>query len=145
MKINDILALWKTDAIIDEHALDREALKIPDLHHKYLKILLDERIRMKALKIERKRLYGKLCCYYRGELNNPEDLKEIGKQPWPLKVKYQNIDQYIDQDTEYVAINLKVIDLEERVAALEEILQQLRNRGFQLREAIDFVKLKAGF
>lgn len=145
MTIDEILDLWKHDCRMNEHDLDHESLRIPELQNKYLKPLLDARIELKRSIKAKKKLYGLLKQYYRGELNNPTDLAKVNRTAWPLRVIKENIDDYIDQDSEYLALCDTVDYNEERVAALEEILHMLKNRGFQINAALKFLEIKSGF
>lgn len=142
MKLDEILALWTSDAKISEYDLDRESLTIAEKHGKYLNFFLDERAALKKLLLEKRRLYGFLCQYYRGELNGTPELK--GRTNWPLKVKYNNIEEYIDQDPEYLTLQKEIAASEDKVSALEEILRSLNNRGFQIKNALEFIKIKSG-
>lgn len=145
MTLDDILDEWKKDCALDEHSLDRESLRTSELHNKYLKMLLDQRSRLKMLKIEINRFRGELKSYLKGELNNPEDLKRLGREPSQIKILDRNMDNYLDQDSAYINYNLKLIEQEEKVYALEEVLNQLNKRGFQIKEAVAFLKLKSGY
>ena len=82
MKIDEIIESWKQDSVIDDVDLDREALKIPNLHAKYLRLLFEQRVKLRSLQGKRKELKRVLGEYYRGDLNNPEDLTEINREPW---------------------------------------------------------------
>ena len=145
MTLDEILDSWKTDCQLDEHSLDRESLKISELQNKYLKALLQERSMLKIMKLELNRFRGELKSYLKGEFNNPEDLKRLGRPPCALRVLDKNMDSYIDQDPEYIKLSAKIIAQEEKTAALEEILASLKARGFQIKEAVEFLKLKSGF
>jgi len=130
---------------MDKDAIDIEALKISELQNKYLKMLLMERPILKRLEVEKKRLRGELCSYFRGEFNNKEDLDRIGRPPCQLKIKYSNLDEHIDQDPAWIKLVLGIIKQEEKVAALGEILYSLKWRGTQIRELNEWLKVKAGF
>ena len=74
--MEELLDMWQTDSKVDDTDLDVESLKIPTLHGKYLKIMYNEKLRLRSLKIKQKSLTKTLTEYYRGDLNNPDDLKE---------------------------------------------------------------------
>ena len=141
MKLEELLDLWKNDSKVDDIDLDTESLKIPELHGKYLKYLYDSRIQLRALKIKQKSLYNKLGQYYRGELNNPEDLKELKREPWPKVVLKQDIPEYIGADNSMMSLQSKIAYQEELVGCCEDILKNINNRGFQIRAAIDWRRL----
>jgi len=145
MKLEEILDEWKVDSKLDEKSLDRESLKTSELHEKYLRFLCDERNKLRLMKIDMYRLEGELKSYFKGEFNNPEDLKRLGRPAFPLRVLDKNVDGYLFQDTEYLKLKARMSQQEEKVAALEEILNHVNKRGFQIKEANEFNKLQGGF
>ena len=50
MNFNDIYDMWGKDSQIDTLALDEESLKIPILHSKYVRLLIDERRKLNKMK-----------------------------------------------------------------------------------------------
>jgi hypothetical protein len=141
MKIEQIIESWREDSKLDDVELDSEALRIPSLHAKYLKLLFEERVRLRSLKGKHKQLKRVLSEYYRGDLNNPEDLKEINREPWGKHVLKNEVDNYVDGDQEMIALNTKISYYEETVSVLEEILKAINNRNFQIKNAIDWRRL----
>lgn len=141
MKIDEIINLWQQDARIDDIELDRESLNVPVLHGKYLKIYYQEKLKLRKLKIEYKTLTKVLSEYYRGELNNPEDLEDIGREPWPKTVLKQDIPSFIEGDQQMIDHVTRMVYQEEVVSLLEDILKAINNRGYQIKNAIDWRKL----
>lgn len=139
--IEDIISSWREDCKLDDTELDIEALKIPNLHAKYLKMLAEHRVKLRALRIKQKQLNQTLYDYYKGDLNNPEDLATIKRDPWPKTVLKQDMPMYIESDEEMVKMNSKVAMQEEIVGVCEEILKSINNRGFQIKNAIDWRRL----
>lgn len=141
MTAEEIMDMWSVDAKIDDVELDRESLNTPNLHGKYLKSLFNQRMKLRALRLKQKQLSTTLQEYYRGELNNPEDLEAIGREPWPKTVLRTDLSSYVDSDKEMVALVTKIAYYEEVVDLLEEILKVINNRGFQIKNAIEWRKL----
>ena len=139
--IEDIISSWREDCKLDDTELDTEALRIPNLHAKYLKMLAENRVKLRALRIKQKQLSQTLYDYYKGDLNNPEDLAAIKREPWPKTVLKQDMPMYIESDEEMVKMNSKVAMQEEIVGVCEEILKSINNRGFQIKNAIDWRRL----
>ena len=54
MTLEEILESWEQDCIVDKTELAEEALKIPNLHSKYLRILSTEKLKLKKLESEYK-------------------------------------------------------------------------------------------
>ena len=98
-------------------------------------------MKLRSLKIKYKSLSRKLGEYYRGELNNPEDLTELNREPWPKVTLKQDIPSYIDADKDMVTLQTKLAYQEELVGCCEDILKSINNRGFQIRAAIDWRRL----
>lgn len=141
MKVDEITSMWLDDAKIDDVDLDTESLKIPSLHAKYLKILYEEKLKLKSYIIKRKTFSRVLSEYYRGDLNNKEDLAEIGREPWSRTVLKQDIASYVDSDHDMIKLLTKISYQEEVVSLLEDILKNINNRGFQIKNTIDWRRL----
>jgi hypothetical protein len=144
MKIEDIIVMWQSDSKIDETELSRESLNIPILHGKYLKHFSDERLKLRAFKMKQKQLQQRLMDYYRGDLNNPEDLAELGREPYPYKRLKQDINYYVDSDDEMVQLNTKIAYQQEMVDVLEEIIKAINSRGYVIKNSLDFLKFTSG-
>lgn len=141
MKLEEIIDQWTKDAKIDDVELDRESLAIPVLHGKYLKLYYEEKLKYKKYKIQYKKLHKVLCEYYRGELNNPEDLEELGRQPWAKTVLKQDVNQFVEGDDQMINLVTKMVYQEEVVSLLEDIMRSINNRGFQIKNAVEWRKL----
>ena len=143
MKIEDITSLWDKDSKIDETELGSESTKIPQIHNKYLKIFMGERVQLIRLKAQQKRAKKLLTEYYLGELDR-EELEELGRDQFYKKVLKQEIDTYIESDDMMIDAILKTSLQQEKVDYLEAILRQINNRGFQIKNAIDWNKFISG-
>ena len=144
MKIEDIISMWQEDVKIDETELSRESLNIPLLHGKYLKHFSDERLKLRALKMKHKQLSTRLTDYYRGDLNNPEDLAELGREPYEFKRLKQEVSHYVDSDSEMVQLNTKIAYQQELVDILEEIIKAINTRGYVIKNSLDFLRFTSG-
>ena len=65
MNIEKIIEEWRKDIVLDDVDLDNEALRIPNLHAKYLKILFEERVKLRSLRGKQKQLKRTLQDYYK--------------------------------------------------------------------------------
>lgn len=144
MKIENIIGMWQEDVKIDETELSRESLNIPLLHGKYLKHFSDERLKLRALKMKHKQLSTRLSDYYRGDLNNPEDLAELGREPYEFKRLKQEVSHYVDSDSEMVQLNTKIAYQQELVDILEEIIKAINTRGYVIKNSLDFLRFTSG-
>jgi len=141
MTLDQIIEEWRKDALFDDTELDTESLKVPSLHNKYLKILSQARLTLRKLKIERKNLGKILREYYLGNLNNPEDLEDIGREPWTLTVMKTEVKEYIDTDEDMIKIDSKIEYTEEKIEVVQEIMKMLNARGYQINNAIKWREL----
>ena len=139
--IEDIISLWREDSKLDDTELDIESLKIPNLHAKYLKLLAENKVKLKALRVRQKQLYSTLYNYYKGDMNNKEDLAVLNREPWPKTVLKQDMSMYIDADNDMVKLSAKIGLQEEVVGVCEEILKSINTRGFTIKNAIDWRRL----
>jgi hypothetical protein len=143
MNIEDIFTEWSKDSHIDRSELDSESLKTPNLQIKYLKWLAAERVRHESLKDEYKKLHLEKFTFY---VDGPskEQIKEGMELPPRGKILKNEADRYLDADTDLIKFKLKLAIQKEKVSLLEEIVKSLNNRGFQIRNAIEFMKFTNG-
>jgi hypothetical protein len=143
MKLDEIHSLWSQDCEISRIELGEEALKIPKLHSKYLRMFSDERMLLRKLEEDRSTLKLLKIDYYRGVLPE-EDLRVNGWEPFRLSVLKSDIPMYLDADQDIIKINLKISVQQEKVDTLEAIIKSISNRGYLIKSAIDFEKFKVG-
>lgn len=142
--VNDLASMWSKDSEIDALEPGKESIRISKLHSKYLQIMTEHNMIVKKLEKE----YAKLKClkweYYKGDLNNPDDLKEYGWQPWVKTVLRQDIPMYLDADKDLNNILLKRDTSKEIADACGAILKELHSRTFQLKAHITWEMFMAG-
>jgi len=143
VKIEDIFALWETDSKIDRTELSDESLKIPQLHHKYYKIFTNERLLLRKLEADAKIL--KLEKY---EFYTQGHTKETQDKGWELPsrgmILKADLPMYMESDKEIIELNLKIGYQLEKIELLENIIKTISNRGFQIKNAIDWNKFIQG-
>ena len=144
MNLDNIIDSWKTDTKLDDLNLDAESIKVSSLHAKYLGFLSEERILLRKLSIDRRNLVKKLIEYYRGDLNNPEDLKEIGREPYAKKVMKNEVMSYVEADSDLIKIDARIEIQQEKVDTLLEIMKSINSRGFQIKNVIEWRRLTFG-
>ena len=143
MKFEEIQKLWSGDCEIDETELSQESVKIPQLHNKYLIFFHDERLRLRNMKFE----YGKLLKlkreYYSGRMT-AEEMEAFDWEPFQFKLLKADIQEYIDADEDIIEIKKKLALQEEKVDYLEAIVKGLSNRGYLIKNAIDWKRFTEG-
>lgn len=143
MKLDEIHQLWADDCNINQMELGQESLKLPKLHAKYLNIMTQERMTLRKLEEERKELVKLKHDYYRGILPE-EDLKEHGWTPFQLSVLKSDIPMHLDADQDIIKANLRIASQQEKVDVLEQIIRTIHNRGYLIKNAIEWEKFKVG-
>lgn len=143
MKLDDIFKEWNIDSEIDGTNLGNEALKISQLHNKYYKIFINERLLYRKYTEEAKVLKQKKYEFY--TLGPDEDSDELGWELPPQgRILKQEASQYVDTDPDIINMNLKIGIIQEKIELLESIIKSLVNRGFNIKAAIDYERFKAG-
>ena len=143
MKLDELSQEWIQDAKIDTTELGIASLKIPELHSKYLKIYFDERRKLKALEFQSKDLSLKKYEYYNGKLSQ-EELDELNWEPFAKRLMKNEVDMYLDSDKDIINNNVRIITQKEKLAFLEEVLKNVNQRNFQIKNAIEWKKFTQG-
>jgi len=143
LKLEEILDAWKIDAKIDEAAVDKESLAIPQLHHKYLKMFTRENLLLKKMRATHDQLVLNKQEYYSGRMCQ-EDLDTFGWHPFPHRVIKQDIPRYLDGDDEIIASRLKNDYQREKVDAIKSIMSTINNRSFHINNFINWQKFLSG-
>lgn len=138
--LEDIKSQWAEDSVMDRELLDEESLKIPQLHSKYLNYLSD----VKLLKIKKEQEYKTLIRdkfeYYTGK-SDPQVYQE---KPFDLKILKQDLTLYMDSDPEIQLLQTRINYYEEIIYFLEKVLSCINNRGFQIKNSIDWQRFMQG-
>jgi hypothetical protein len=143
MKFEEIRIEWEKDSVIDKTELAVESLKIPILHSKYYNIFIQEAVRHRKFLGEQKILLRKMFEYYSGEMSL-EEMKVNNLEIFQRKLLKADIEKYISSDKAVIEMDLKVGIQRETIDFLESILKTINNRGFQIKNAIDFLKFQNG-
>ena len=143
MKLEEIQEFWNADREIDITELANESVRIPQIHDKYLKIYIDERIRLKGLQFELTKLVRLKTDYYAGKLTQ-EELEKLGWEQFLERLLKNEISTYIEADDDIIKLKKNIVLLEEKIHYLDSIIKMISNRGFQIKSAIDWIKYKNG-
>ena len=143
MTLEEIFTEWANDSKIDKADLDNESLNTPILHAKYLKMFAVERLSLQRLEAEYKILHKLKCEYFAGTLDT-DTIRERGWQHNPKMILKSDINMHIDADAEIQKLALKIGRQREKISTLDSILKTIANRGFQIKNAIDWNRLMNG-
>jgi len=143
MNINEIKQMVESDLDIDSTELGAESLKSPQLHNKYLCILLDEKHNLGLMESILKMLERDKWLYYTGKMSE-EELKKKNWEPFELSIIKQDVDRFIDADKQYSDTLIKVNAQREKVNYLENVIKIMSNRSWNIKSAIEWNKFTQG-
>lgn len=142
--LNELQDLWQHDCEIDSNHLDEESLKIPKLHAKYLRFLMEIKLRLTKNRNEFGILKRNKFRYYRGELTRQE-LVEFGWTQWQYTKPLKNeLEQLLDGDTQVAELKMRIKYLEDTEYMLEDILKTIARRSYHIGDAIKYKAFLAG-
>ncbi len=142
MKLETIQELWSEDSKIDHTELTLEAAKVPQLHHKYYKIYILEKMMLKKYEAEYKTLHlAKYEFYSQGP--SPETPKDWVLPPIGRILK-ENIPRYMDADKDIVELSLRISLQKEKVDYLFSIISTITNRSYLLGTMLGSERFRAG-
>lgn len=142
--VDALTTMWAEDSRIDELNLSAEIARIGQLHSKYLKILSHHNMMVKKLTFEYNTLRRVKWEYYSGDLNNPEDLAEIGLPPMSKKILRQDMSLYIEADTDLTKLLARKAINQEVVDVCAAIIKEISNRTYQIGSIVKWKQFQDG-
>lgn len=143
MTLDEILATWEKDAPIDKSELGDESIKIPDLHRKYLRHYIYERMQLRQLESDFKKKRLEAFEFY---TQGPS--KESTRDPmlFPARgaIMKNDANNYIDADPEIAKDIMKIELAKAKVDTLEHIIKSINNRSYYIKDAITWIKWQGG-
>ena len=141
MNLEIIQEQWSKDCIIDSDLYGEESVKIARLHAKYFEYMNT----FNAMKIESeaklKSLLKEKWKYYKGKA--PATVyREV---PFDLKLtSREEVETFINGDSDVIKLRSKLSYIEMCTNYLDSIIRTVNNRGFHIKNAIDWEKFQAG-
>ncbi len=143
MKLEEIQELWNRDREIDITELATESIRIPQIHDKYLKIYVDEKIKLRKLHLNLAKISKMKSDYYSGRMSQ-EELDRLEWQPFLVKVLKGEVNSYVESDDDIIKLKETIALMEEKINYIDSVIRMINNRGFQIKSAIDWIKYKDG-
>lgn len=140
--LEQILKMWESDAVIDQTEPSKELIKIPMHHSKYVGILTKHKIASKKAHFDYLRMRKVKWEYFTGKMSQDE-LEEYGWEPFQFALK-SDITTYLEADKDLIRLLEKKVYHEECVSVVESIMQELKQRTWQLKEFINWEKFVNG-
>jgi hypothetical protein len=144
LQFTEIFELWEADSKIDIANLAVESLNIAMLHGKYYKIYINEKLIHNKLQAQYDTLKVQKFEFYRyGET------AETRAKGWKLpecgaRMNDRTVEPYVAADSDLVALTLKIGMSKEKLEFLKSIIGQISIRGYQIKNAIEFMKFQNG-
>jgi len=133
--------MWEKDSKIDIDNLHTESINIPVLHAKYYEIYNNLMLLRKKAEQQKKNIRHERYEFYSGKAD-PDVYIE---NPFPKKIRDKDtLQKYLDADEKLSGVSLKIDYYEVMLRYIEEILKQITNRTYQIKNSIDFMRFTSG-
>ena len=139
--LDSIQRMWESDSKIDPDNLHTESLNIPILHAKYYSIYNNILLLRKKADQQKRNIRHERYEYYSGKAD-PDVYIE---NPFPKKIRDKDtLQKYLDADDRLSQSSLKVEYYDVILKYLEDILKMIHNRGYQIKNAIEYMRFQSG-
>ena len=144
MNLQEIQEEWEKDCQIDDNHLGEASTYTPNLHAKYLKILINAKLKLTKIQADYNILRKNKFKYYRGELSR-EELSSLGWEPWQYNKPLKNeMDEFLQGDSDLIGQNQRLEYLNTMIYTLESILNQIKARDWQIKNGIQWKTFLSG-
>lgn len=143
MKIEEIREMITQDTKINTGSLDKEATDIPQIHNKYLCLLMDEKLVLTKYESDFRILNKNKWLYYSGKMSQ-EELKLLSWEVFELALLRTDVDRFIESDNDVIILQNKCIMQREKVNYLEQVVKLISNKIWNIRAALDWMKFTQG-
>ena len=140
MNLEELKLQVSQDLRVDDEHLDTESLKNQEIKAKYLEHKSKFELLLFKAKGDYKRLYREKWEYYGGKA----DAKIYASKPFDLKVLKTDLGVYISADEEIIDAENKIGYLETVVDYIKGVIKSIDNRGWDIKNAIEWKKFEAG-
>jgi len=133
--------MWEKDSVIDIDNLHTESLRIPVLHSKYFDMYNTLLLLRKKAEQQRKNVRHERYEYFSGKA----DPEVYVKNPFPKKIRDKDtMTKYLDADEKLSTVSMKIEYYDVMLRYIEEILKQITNRTYQIKNSIEFMRFTSG-
>ena len=140
MNLDELKLQVSHDLRVDDEHLDTESLKNQEIKAKYLDHKSKFELLLFKAKGDYKRLYREKWEYY----GRKADAKIYASKPFDLKVLKTDLGVYISADEEIIDAENKIGYLETVVDYIKGVIKSVDNRGWDIKNAIEWKKFEAG-
>ena len=140
MNLEKIQEMWAKDSVIDDVMLDSASIKIPQLHSKYLSLHSEFTLLLKKGKQELERIKHLKMLYYSGR-GTPDMYED---SPFDFKLIRSEVPSWVAVDESVNKIEMKVALYETTLNSLSEILKQIHQMTYHIKQIIEWRRFVSG-
>ena len=140
MTLDELKLQVKKDLEVDDETLDKESYKNQELYAKYLDHKTNFELLLYKAKGDYKILFRDKWEYYGGKA----DAKVYASKPFDLKVLKSDLAMYITSDEDIIELMNKIGYLEIVIKYIDGVIKSIDNRGWDIKNAIEWRKFEAG-
>lgn len=140
MTLTELQEDVKKDLKIQGDELTFEAVRTPEIHNKYNRMLMSERLALKKLEREWDRTHLAQWEYYRKKA----DPAVYEEKPLLKKIMDADVKHYIAADPELQELRVRMDSKEELIDFLKRTMDQIAQRTWLIRNAIENYKYLNG-
>ena len=140
MTLDELKLQVQRDLNVDNEHLDTESLKNQEIKANYLDYKSRYELLLYKAKGDYKRMYRDKWEYYGGKA----DAKIYATKPFDLKVLKTDLAVYISADEDIMNAENKIGYLETVVDYIKGVIKSVDNRGWDIKNAIEWRKFEAG-
>jgi|TARA_R110002124_G_scaffold264025_1_gene430522 hypothetical protein len=140
MTLDELKLQVQRDLKVDNEHLDTESLKNQEIKANYLDHKSRYELLLYKAKGDYKRMYRDKWEYYGGKA----DAKIYAAKPFDLKVLKTDLAVYISADEEIMNAENKIGYLETVIDYIKGVIKSVDNRGWDIKNAIEWRKFEAG-
>jgi len=137
-----LITEWENDAKVDTTDAGKEMIRIPLMHSKYNKYLSLHKLAKARQEAELYKLRKQKWMYYSGKLTQQE-LAELGWEPFAFLLK-SDMSVFMDGDIEIQKVGAKITLHEECVSFCVNVMKELNNRTWQMKEWMAWERFSRG-
>lgn len=142
--LEQINEMWKEDSKIDIKELDHASIHTAQLHQKYLELYVKYKSKLCKFNNDMFALRRDKQRYYRGEMSVNE-LADRGWTQWlHNKVLKGEMDEVLAADADIAQLKLKQEYYSLVVECVDRIMNSLKGRVWEIKNAVDYMKFKNG-
>ena len=140
MNLEEIQEMWTRDCVIDDVMLDTSSMRIPQLHAKYITLHNEYSLLLKKARQELDRIRHLRTLYYSGR-GTPEMYED---SPFDFKLIRSEVPSWVAVDESVNKVEMKVALYETTLSSLSDILKQIHQMSYNIKNMIEWRRFVGG-